>query len=203
MTSKLLVVGLTGGIGSGKTTVSNFFRALGAPVIDADEVSRELVEPGSPVLQTIVQKFGTHLVDRDGRLRRAILRQLIFEDSGLRSDLEAILHPAIRQRMREKLASLDAEYVIMAIPLLVETGQQDLVDRVLVVDTPESVQIERVLQRDQNTEEQVRKILASQATPAQRLQAANDVIHNDGNLDSLNKSVVALHEKYLQLSRAD
>lgn len=197
----MLVIGLTGGIGSGKSTVTALFTALGIPVIDADQVAREMVAPGSPALQQVVDRFGSDVLNPDGSLNRARMRELVFADPETRRDLEAILHPRIRTATSEQLAGLDTPYAILAIPLLVETSGTDRVDRVLVVDLPEQQQIERVCSRDNITEEQARAILTAQCSRAQRLAAADDVIDNSGDREALAAQVRALHEKYLALSR--
>ncbi|MES9934851.1 MAG: dephospho-CoA kinase [Sedimenticola sp.] len=196
----MFTVGLTGGIGSGKSVVTRRFADLGVPVIDADLVAREVVEPGQPALAEITARFGSQLLDDEGKLRRKALREIVFNDNKARADLEAILHPRIRQRMQQKLESLNAPYAILAIPLLVETAQQDRVDRVLVVDCAVDEQIRRVSQRDGITSEQARAILDTQATREQRLSVANDIIDNSGTIDDLDASVLALHRQYLALS---
>ncbi|MET0013322.1 MAG: dephospho-CoA kinase [Sedimenticola sp.] len=196
----MFTVGLTGGIGSGKSVVTRRFADLGVPVIDADLVAREVVEPGQPALAEITARFGSQLLDDEGKLRRKALREIIFNDNKAREDLEAILHPRIRQRMQQKLESLNAPYTILAIPLLVETAQQDRVDRVLVVDCTVDEQIRRVSQRDGITSEQACAILDTQATREQRLGVANDIIDNSGTIEDLDASVRALHRQYLALS---
>lgn len=196
----MLVVGLTGGIGSGKTTVSDQFRELGVPVIDADEISRELVAPGSPILARIRDTFGAHLIDASGQLRRNLLRKQIFDDPKSRQELESILHPAIRETMAQRVAELNCNYVILVIPLLLETGQQEMVDRILVIDVAESKQLERVRQRDESTTEEVELIIRSQYPRQSRLQAADDVISSDQEMLSLREDINKMHRKYLQLA---
>ncbi len=197
----MLVIGLTGGIGSGKTAVSDRLAALGVPVIDTDLISRQLVEPGHPLLQTIIREFGDSFLDTSGHLDRSALGRLIFSDPSARQKLESILHPAIRREAQKQLDQLQADYAILVIPLLAERGADYPLDRVLMVDTPESLQIKRVMQRDGSSRETVQNILNSQASRAQRLRLANDVIVNDADLSSLNASVDKLHADYLQLSR--
>lgn len=197
----MLVVGLTGGIGSGKTTVANCFAALGAPLIDADAIAHELVEPGSPVLNEVVDCFGPDVLTAGGRLDRTRLRHRVFTDAGERRRLEAILHPRIRAEIARRVRQLDAPYCIVSIPLLVEGGQTDLVDRVLVVDSPPELQRERIARRDGWPEEEIDGVLRAQATRAQRLRAADDVIVNDRDVDALRDAVAALHRRYLELSR--
>ncbi len=197
-----LRIGLTGGIASGKSTVSRIFGELGAPVIDADEVAREVVEPGTAGLAAVVQRFGPQVLDEAGRLNRAALRAQIFSDPAARRDLEAILHPRIRARMDEQAAACSAPYVILAIPLLIEGGPRDRVQRVLVVDVDEATQVARVMARDGVPETQARAILAAQASRAQRLALADDVITNSGPVADLRQAVEKLHAKYLQMARA-
>lgn len=198
----MLVIGLTGGIGCGKSAVAERFRRLGVPVIDADEAAREVVEPGTPGLARVRERFGEQVIGADGRLDRRRLREIVFSDPQARRDLEQILHPLIRRHMRRQLASLQVPYAILAIPLLLETGQTGEVDRVLVVDCPEAQQIERVCSRDGMDAASARAILAAQASREQRLQAADDVIDNSGPLEQLASQVRALHRKYLALAHA-
>lgn len=196
-----LVIGLTGGIASGKTAVSRYFEHLGVPVIDADVVAREVVEPGEAGLDAVVKEFGAEILDDKGRLDRRRLRSLVFENPSGRRSLESILHPLIRQRMEAQLDELNDDYAILAIPLLLETGQTDMVDRVLVVDASESAQIERTRKRDGVAEEEVRQIMSSQASRADRLAQANDVIENNGTIDELRQRVRRLDEFYRSLAR--
>lgn len=198
----MLVIGLTGGIGSGKTMVSDRFAWHGAPVVDTDQFARELVEPGQSALAEIVTHFGLDCLDDAGRLHRPRLRERVFADAEGRRRLEAILHPRIRSLVRERVAILTAPYCVVVIPLLAETGMMDLVDRVLVVDAPEAEQIRRVVARDQVDETQAHRILAAQANRAQRLALADDVLENIGNLEALNRQVAYLHHRYLTLAAA-
>jgi dephospho-CoA kinase len=203
-TSSRFVVGLTGGIGSGKTTVADQLAALGASVVDTDAIAHELTGPGGAAMPAIVAEFGPGLaaVD-DGRLDRAAMRELAFRDAGARRRLEAILHPMIRDTSAARIAAAPGAYVISAVPLLVESGNwKERFDRVLVIDCPEEVQIERVMRRNGLPREQVLAILAAQATRAQRLAAADDVIDNGGTPDSLPPRIDALHRRYLALARA-
>jgi dephospho-CoA kinase len=198
-----LRIGLTGGIASGKSTVTQRFAELGVPVIDADVASRNAVEPGKPGLAQVVQRFGGGILDADGRLDRRALRNLIFEDSSLRQALDAILHPLIRAEMEREAAQATAPYVVMAIPLLVEGGSAGKrVDRVLVVDADETLQIQRLQARDGSSEQQARAILSSQATRAARLSHADDVLLNAGSVAELRQAVDRLHEQYLQLAQS-
>ena len=198
----MLVVGLTGGIGSGKTAVSDRFAQYGVPVIDTDLLARELVEPGQPALATIVAEFGSDCLDERGQLRRAHLRERVFADPAGRRRLEAILHPRIRALARERIAASSAPYCLVVIPLLAETGMTDLVDRVLVGDVPEVEQIRRVMARDRVDEARARRILAVQAQRAQRLALADEILDNGGDLDHLDRQVTDLHQRYSTLAAA-
>ena len=169
-------------------------------MVDTDQFARELVEPGQSALAEIVAHFGSDCLDGTGRLHRARLREQVFADMEGRQRLEAILHPRIRSLVLERVVTLTAPYCVMVIPLLVETGMTDLVDRVLVVDAPEAEQIRRVVARDQVGETQARRILAAQAGRAQRLALADDVLENVGDLEALNRQVVFLHQHYLALA---
>lgn len=197
------VIGLTGGIGSGKTTVANLFAEYGIPIIDADLVARELVEPGQPALQRITQVFGEKILNSDGRLDRKKLRDLIFHDARKRKQLEAILHPLIRENMLDRLDALDAPYVILVIPLLVDTGNWEMMDRILVVDAEEDLQIERVMRRDDVSREHAEAIIDNQVSRQERLAAADDVVENTGSLDDLKTQVKRLHDFYLSLEREE
>jgi dephospho-CoA kinase len=196
----MLVIALTGGIGSGKTAVSQAFAQRGVPVIDTDELAREVVEPGRPALAEIVKAFGPACLDTGGALDRAYLRRSAFADPKLRQGLEAILHPRILQALRERLAALQTPYCLVVVPLLVETGMDPLFERILVVDVPEDVQIARVMARDGVDAEHARQILASQASRARRLAVADDVITNAGSLAELDATVAMLHQQYLALA---
>ncbi len=196
----MLTVGLTGGIGSGKSAVTRLFEDLGVPVIDADQASREVVKPGQPALQQLAQRFGDQIIDSRGELLRKALREIVFTDEQARKDLEAILHPLIRQRIERQLEELSDPYAVLAIPLLIETGASYQVDRILVVDCPVSEQVRRVSSRDGVSEAQVEAILATQASREQRLKAADDVIENSGTIEELKPRVAALHRKYLELA---
>lgn len=200
--ARSLRIGLTGGIASGKSTVSKLFSDLGIAVIDADESARAVVKPGSPGLAAILNRFGPTVLDGGGCLNRRALRSLIFDDPTARRDLEAILHPLIRDAMEKDAARAGGAYQIFAIPLLIEGGPSDRVDRILLVDVDEESQIRRVMARDQIEETQARAILAAQASRAARLAAADDVISNAGSVADLRHSVEKLHAQYLQLALA-
>ncbi len=196
-----LRIGLTGGIGSGKSEVSRLFAERGATVIDTDVISRELVEPGQPALHEIVSVFGAELLDSEGRLNRDRLREQVFSDPEKRRQLETILHPRIRARALELSDCADAPYCLLVIPLLVESGLDYPLDRVLVVDTPVENQIRRVATRDQLSPEQIQPILDSQATREQRLALADDVIVNDRGLSQLGEAVEQLDQQYRQAAQ--
>jgi dephospho-CoA kinase len=193
-------IGLTGGIASGKSTVAQRFVELGIPVIDADESSRFVVAPGQPGLADLTKRFGPGILTAAGELDRRTLRNLIFADPQLRRDLEAILHPLIRADMERRASAAVGPYLVMAIPLLVESGNPGRVDRILVVDVDEDAQLRRVMARDSTTLEQAHAILAAQAPRAARLRAADDVLVNSGTISDLRRAVDALHERYLGLA---
>jgi dephospho-CoA kinase len=199
MTTRLRI-GLTGGIASGKSTVAQRFAELGVPVIDADESARSVVSPGSPGLAEVISNFGKHLLTTDGVLDRRSLRNLIFSDPGRRRELEAILHPLIRADMDRRASVASGPYLVMAIPLLVESGGRDRMDRVLVVDVDEEVQLKRLMERDGGTLEQAKAVLAAQASREIRLQVADDVLPNVGSLSELRHGVDQLHQRYVDLA---
>ncbi len=201
--SQPLVVGLTGGIGSGKTTVANGFSALGIPVIDADQIAHDLVAPGQPALEEIITAFGPGCLTADGQLDRPSMRETVFRDERQRKRLEAILHPGIRQQIKNLIARIRTPYCIVVIPLLLETGQQDLVQRILVVDTPEEKQLSRVAARDDLSHNVVTEIMNSQLDRDTRLAAADDVIINDNGLESLPGKIAALHTRYMEISNGN
>ena len=197
----MFVVGLTGGIGSGKSIVADSFSSHGVPVIDTDVIARDLTGPGGAALEAIRAAFGEAVMQTDGTLDRAALRRRVFPDSASRQRLEAILHPLIRQRVEQALATLTAPYALIVIPLLVETGAyRDVLDRVLVVDCPEDQQIARVMARSGLTRDEVAAILAAQASRAERLAVADDVILNTAPPDALRSEVARLHQTYLALA---
>lgn len=193
-------VGLTGGIASGKSAVSDRFAALGVPIIDTDLIAREVVAPGEPVLREVITAFGEEIVDEDGRLRRRKLREIIFSDAEKQDLLESILHPAIREETKKRVADVDTPYCIVVIPLLAESGHFDWLDRVLVVDVPEEAQIARLVARDGVTEDQARASLAAQAGREARLRIADDVIDNSGDIEALDAAVSELHDRYSEAS---
>lgn len=199
--ASLFSVGLTGGIASGKSRVTQFFSQLGVPVIDADIVAREVVLPGSDTLEALQALFTQPLTDEDGELDRKKLREIIFSDKEAKKRVEGVLHPAIRSRSEALLktyADRGDPYVVCAIPLLVETGQMDKYDRIAVVDVPVDVQVKRVMRRDNTSKEDALAIINTQATREQRLAIAHDVIDNTGTLAELKAQVITLHAVYLQ-----
>lgn len=200
-TRPALVVGLTGGIGTGKSAVAALLRGLGVPVIDADAVAREVVSPGEPALAEIAARLGERFIDANGELDRARLRAHVFEHDAQRRLLESILHPRIRARIRERLEALDDDYAVVEIPLLVESGRGDLVDRVLVVDADPHQQVLRATARDGTDRGDVERIMAAQVDRATRLAAADDVLVNDRGLAELGEATRALHERYRQVAR--
>ncbi|WP_316367906.1 dephospho-CoA kinase [Candidatus Thiodiazotropha sp. CDECU1] len=196
----MLVIALTGGIGCGKSAVSSHLESLGIPVIDADLLAHQLVKPGSPALFEIQSTFGDELIDANGALDRSALRRIVFDDPRQRERLEGILHPRIREAMETWIAKQSAPYAVLVIPLLFETDQMSLADRILVVDCDESLQIERVLDRDQLSREQIEQIMASQVDRQTRLRGADDVIENNGGLEVLIEATEKLHKVYLKLA---
>jgi len=193
------VLGLTGGIGSGKSAVVEAFGRLGVHWVDADHAARWVVEPGKPALSLIAEHFGEEVLAADGSLDRAVLRERVFGDPAQRKWLEELLHPLIRQEVAEHLARATSPYAIMVSPLLVESGQYRQADRVLVVDVPEAVQVERAVRRDQSNEAQIQAIIKAQASREERLRYADDVLVNDRDLLWLRAEVERLHNFYLTL----
>lgn len=194
------VVGITGGIGSGKSAVAERFKALGIKIVDADVASREVVRPGMPALDAIREHFGPQAILPDGNLDRAHLRKVVFGDTAERKWLEALLHPQILAYLRAELASAASPYAVLVSPLMFEAGHNRFTNRVLVVDVSEETQLARTMARDNNSEAQVRAIMAAQADRRTRLARAHDVLVNDAGLDALDAQVRALHARYLTLA---
>ena len=192
------VIGITGGIGSGKTAVSDRFASLGIEIADADVASRRMVEPGQPALRTIADRFGADVLHGDGNLNRGVLRERVFKDARERQWLESLLHPLINQWIRNTLDGAQSPYAILVNPLMRQRDPR--ADRILVVDVPEQVQIERAMARDGVAESQVRAIIASQFDRRSRRRLADDVISNDGSLADLHHAVDSLHGRYLGLA---
>ncbi len=198
----MLRVGLTGGIGSGKSTLAAMFAARGAPVIDADEIARRLVEIGQPAFHEVVRTFGTSILDRKGEINRQSLRKRVFDNPAERILLEGIIHPLVRHEISEHVRALQAPYCIIVIPLLIEAKLENLVDRILVVDCPVREQTERVRIRSGLSDNEIHRIIAAQIDPAVRRQHADDLIENNKGLGHLEANVDRLHGQYLALSGA-
>ena len=196
----MLRIGLTGGIGSGKSSVAALLATRGVPIIDTDEIARQLTEPGQISFNEIVHTFGAAILDENHKIDRNKLREHVFNDINERRRLEAILHPRIRELVRKKLNELDAPYCIIVVPLLIESGFTELMDRILVVDTTENTQIQRTMARSGLSEPEIRNIMAAQASRAQRLQKADDVIENNADRKHLDAEVERMHRWYLTLA---
>lgn len=197
----MLKIGLTGGIGSGKSTVAELFADLGITIIDADVIAREVVQPGSRALKQIAAHFGPGILEADETLNRRALRDKIFDNETERKWLEQLLHPLILEEMRQQSEKAPGTYCILVIPLLLEIAPYEIIGRILVVDAPETLQAERARQRDQLSQTQIDAILKAQTSRLQRLAVADDVIHNDGSLADLKQQVLKLHNRYLELSQ--
>ncbi|RPJ48494.1 MAG: dephospho-CoA kinase [Betaproteobacteria bacterium] len=194
-------VGVTGGIGSGKSRAASMFGELGAGIVDTDAISHEITGVGGSAMPAIIEAFGDSVVAADGSLDRAVMRRLVFANPQARKQLESILHPRIREHARHQVAQSAAPYVLLVVPLLLETGgYRDLIQRVLVIDCDESLQIIRARQRSQITEEAVRAIMAAQLPRQQRLAGADDIIRNDGDMAHLRHQVTVLHQRYLTMA---
>ena len=202
MSSRPYRVGLTGGIASGKSTAAKFFGALGVPIIDTDQLARDVVEPGQPPLERLVERFGAGILTEDGHLDRPALRNIVFSDPKARADLEALTHPAIGAAVEARSTELGGLYQILVLPLLVEKSLGSQLNRVLVVDCDEELQIRRLQNRDGSTLEQARAILNAQASRTARLKAAHDVIKNEGDMSAVREQVEQLHARYLELASA-
>lgn len=197
----MLVVGLTGGIAAGKSTATAFFQERGVPVIDADEVARDVVAPGTPGLAAVVAAFGSQILQADGTLDRRRLREVVFAEPAERRRLEAILHPLIQAEIRARLQQVRGPYCIVAVPLLIESAAlRALVHRVLVIDVPVEVQLARLMQRDGMSAEQCQAMLAAQASRARRLEAADDVVDNATDIVALTHQLESVHTRYLELA---
>ena len=196
----MFILGLTGGIGSGKSAASKYFRDQGITVVDADVVAREVVEPGQPALIAIKERYGANALLDDGTLNRAWLRAKVFAEPDERKWLESQTHPRIRDSIIVQLSAATSPYAILESPLLFESGQSELVARTLVIDVPEEIQVERACSRDRSVEEQIHRIIAAQLPRAERLQRADDAVDNSGNLEALYSQLEPLHQSYLQLA---
>ncbi|WP_446808464.1 dephospho-CoA kinase [Methylomonas sp. 2BW1-5-20] len=196
----MLKIGLTGGIGSGKSTVCRLFAEFGVPIVDADLIARQLVEPGQPALSLIVASFGQQMLNQDGSLNRARLRDAVFADADKKRDLDGIMHPLVYARIAADVSALSADYCIIAVPLLLESKNAYAVDRVLLIDCPVDAQIERVIARDKLTGQQVQAIIDSQMSRQERLSKADDVIDNIAGPEQLAEQVKRLHNSYILLA---
>ncbi len=197
----MLIIGLTGGIGSGKSTVTEHFAQLDVPIIDADMITRELVKPGEDALKEIEAHFGPDIIQTDGQLNRAWLRARIFDNADERKVLEGILHPRAKEYAQKRISELKAPYCILCVPLLIESGWIDMVQRVLVIDLPRELQIQRTMKRDEIPKNQVETIINAQIDRKGRLAAADDVLTNTGDKSSLLEQVDTLHEQYLKQAK--
>jgi dephospho-CoA kinase len=200
MKNSNFIVGLTGGIGSGKSAVSQRFCEHGITVVDADVVARAVVHPGSEALVAICKHFGKHIINASGHLNRGQLREIIFKQPNEKTWLEQLLHPVINAEIRHQLNNSASTYTILSSPLLLETRQFELVDRVLIVDTSEQLQIERASQRDKNNEAQIKAIMQTQLSRQERCSRANDIIQNHGDISELDTQVEKLHQLYIELA---
>ena len=203
MSTKPIVIGLTGGIGSGKSAASDYLATLGANIVDADLVSRIVVEPNTPALKQIAKHFGNSVLMDDGSLDRAKMRSIIFQDPKQKAWLEELLHPLIREEILCQLQQNISNYTVFVSPLLLETNQHELCDRILVIDVPEELQIERASNRDSNNTEQIKRIIATQIDRDKRLALADDVVDNSQDLAQLQQKLDTLHQQYLTLSKLD
>lgn len=197
-----LIIGLTGGIGSGKSEASKRFAERGVLVVDTDVVAREVVEPGKPALMQIAAHFGTDILDATGSLKRGKLREIIFSNSTEKQWLESLLHPIINAEIRRQLAGATSPYSILASPLLLESRQFELVDRILVIDASEQQQLERASKRDKNNEGQIKAIMQTQLSRQERCARATDIIQNHGSIDEIDEQVGKLHQLYLELAQS-
>lgn len=195
-----LIVGVTGGIGSGKTAVTDFFTAKGITIVDADIAARVVVEPGKPTLTTIAERYGKDILQSDGSLNRRQLREIIFQDDAERIWLEELLHPQIREQIIAELDQASSRYVVLVSPLMIETTQQELIHRLLVVDVSVETQITRCTQRDDMTREQAEAIIRKQSSRQDKLKIADDVVDNEGSLNQLHQQLESLHQQYLSLT---
>lgn len=194
------IVGLTGGIGSGKTAASDYFAKLGITIVDADVVARQVVEPGQPALNDIRAHFGDAVINTDGTLNRRTLRDIVFSDEQSRKKLESITHPAIATKIRQQLSTANSPYAILVSPLLLETSQHQMVNRILLIDVPEDLQIERTSRRDEVAQAQVKSIIAAQMPASEKRAKADDIVVNDKAVIDLQQAIDQLHIQYLDLA---
>ncbi|MDB0010094.1 dephospho-CoA kinase [Gammaproteobacteria bacterium] len=196
-----MIIGLTGGIGSGKSAAANFFHSEGVTVLDADQLAREVIEQNTPGFQSIVDYFGSDIIGEDGSIDRAKLRQEIFYDKEKKKTIESITHPLVRDLMAERIAASTSPYSIIMVPLIFETNSMSAYNRILVIDCDTKLQLERATLRDNNSSEQIQKILDSQCSRTERLSIANDVIPNNDSLENLKTRSLAMHKFYLGLCK--
>ena len=199
--NKILKIGLTGGIASGKSKVCELFKELGVPVIDADQIVHELIQPNQPALTKIIEKLGTKYLGEEGQLDRKLLRNSIFNDDVIKQQLEEILHPLVYEEIENKIALISAPYCIICIPLLIETNAINKIDRVLVVDLPKEIQLERASKRDKVEKSKINKIIEKQVGRDIRLEVADEIIKNDEGIDKLKEQVADLHKFYMSFSQ--
>ena len=195
-----MIVGLTGGIGSGKSAAANFFQNEGITIIDADDLSREVIEEGTPGFASIVEYFGSKIIDSDGSINREHLRKEVFDDDKKKKLLESIIHPLVRELMVKKIAASKSPYSIVMVPLIFETNSMSNYDRILVIDCDPKIQLERAMLRDNNSKAQIKKIMDSQCSREERISIANDIIPNNDTLENLKIRSIAMHKFYLGLS---
>ena len=195
-----MIVGLTGGIGSGKSAAANFFQNEGITVIDADGLSREVIEEGTPGFASIVECFGSKIIDSDGSINREHLRKEVFDDDKKKKLLESIIHPLVRELMVKKIAASKSPYSIVMVPLIFETNSMSNYNRILVIDCDPKLQLERAMLRDNNSKAQIEKIMDSQCSREERISIANDIIPNNDSLENLKIRSIAMHKFYLGLS---
>ena len=196
-----MIIGLTGGIGSGKSAVANFFQDEGITVIDADELAREVIDKNSPGYKSIVDYFGSKIIDSNGLIDRAFLRKEAFDDDKKKKVLESIIHPLVKDLMTKRIATSNSVYSIIMVPLIFETNSMSNYTRILVIDCDPKIQLERATLRDNNSNEQIQKIIDSQCSREERLSIANDVIPNNDSLENLKVRSLAMHKFYLGLSK--
>ncbi len=199
--NRILKVGLTGGIASGKSIICELFNELGVPVIDADQIVHELVQSNKPALKSIIEKFGKKYLNKEGQLDRKLLRNTIFNDDAIKQQLEEILHPLVYEEIENKIALFIAPYCIVCIPLLIETNALDKIDRVLVVDLPKELQLDRASKRDKVEKSEINKIMETQVDRETRLEVADEIIKNDEDINKLKAQVANLHKFYTGLAR--
>ncbi|MDF1723889.1 MAG: dephospho-CoA kinase [Alcanivorax sp.] len=198
----MFVVGLTGGIGSGKTAATDFLAQQGITIVDADLASRVVVEPGQPALDRIAEHFGSHVLTGDGSLDRRALREIVFADADALKVLEGITHPAIGEELKRQITASQSPYTVLVSPLLLETSQKTLVDRILVIDAPAELQVQRTMERDHVPEGQVAAIMKAQMERTKRLDQADDVVENHGSLQAFHEQLAGLHQRYLKMANA-